>query len=628
MMPQLKDYLPRLVLLALLLTVSPLFAQQPDNTSEFTQQYWQQLELEIAVDPNLTLEKAKALVTHFEKENNTPLQARALVVVMRCLFYLEQRENMVSTSDKGLQLARQLQDRYLESIFSIGLGLGKIVNQEYIESKRLIKLGFSLAESQGEKALMGEALMALGYLSNELGYYDEALDHYLAANELYLQFGTKINQSESLSAISLAYGSLGQKQKSIEYQKKSLSMIDPEVDIMDASITYYNLGVTYREINDLVNAKHYMQLALKKSQQINDAVGIAFAEYELSALASEEGNTELALQKTNQVIEIFKTNGLNNMVTLCLMAKARHLAVLGQPGAFEALKEAKLIIDKNQSTQRQIDYFATLSFVYEKNNNMAKALETLREKEKKQAELHKKQMQSKTQKIQAGFDFKQKETDNQLLQKDLALQSAKIAEKDSQKLILMLILGFVITVLASIGFLLRTQIRSKERFKNLALYDELTKAPNRRHIMEYARRKQDDHILFSEPVVLAILDIDWFKKVNDQFGHDVGDNVLVKFAQCLQQALRNNDKFGRIGGEEWLVVLPSTQLSKVKMVFNRLQKILAEENFQGLPNDYAITASMGATQIKGKDKSIEDTLKRADKKLYQAKQAGRNCLIV
>jgi len=615
-----------LVLLFALIICSPLSAK--NDPASYNLAFWQALELTIGADPSATLAQSKELIAQFEQQGHKTLQAKAIVVAIRCLTYLEQYAEIITYSESGLVLARALNNKNLESIFLISLGFAKAYKQEYVKSNNLINLGLALARSELNKLNEGEALMALGYLSNQVGNYNEALNYYLKANIIYMEFGKKIHISENLAAISLVYGSLGNKLKSIEYQKKSLLMIDPDVDIMDASISLYNLGTTYREIEDFESAKSYILQALEKSRQINDVVGIAYAEYELSALASQQGNTELALEKVNQVLQIFKQNDLKNMVILSLLARVRHLAKLGRGVSLKDLHQAKSLIDQVQSLQRYIDYYTTLAFAYEQNNQMTLAYEALTKKQQKQQQLHKKQLENKTKKTQAAFDLKQKEYDFDLLQKDLALEKVQNAEKDSQRLILMLVLAFVISALASIAYLLRMQIRSKERFKNLALYDELTQAPNRRHIMEYARRKQDDFILFSESVVLAVLDIDFFKNVNDQFGHDVGDKVLIKFAQLLAEALRNNDKFGRIGGEEWLLVLPSTQLCKVEMIFLRLQALLAEAHFDGLPENYSITASMGASQIIEQDKNIGETLKRADEKLYQAKHDGRNCLKV
>ena len=128
-------------------------------------------------------------------------------------------------------------------------------------------------------------------------------------------------------------------------------------------------------------------------------------------------------------------------------------------------------------------------------------------------------------------------------------------------------------------------------------------------------------------MALAVVDFDYFKTINDQFGHDVGDNVLKRFAAVAKQSLRNHDSFGRLGGEEWLMVFFDASKEDAKNIFERITEELNKSPIDGLPNDYRVTFSMGFTNAHPDD-SFDSLYKRADKVLFEAKDKGRERLII
>ncbi|MBU1988005.1 MAG: GGDEF domain-containing protein [Nanoarchaeota archaeon] len=123
-----------------------------------------------------------------------------------------------------------------------------------------------------------------------------------------------------------------------------------------------------------------------------------------------------------------------------------------------------------------------------------------------------------------------------------------------------------------------------------------------------------------KPLSLIIVDIDFFKKVNDTYGHLQADKILLKLAQLLQHKVRKYDIVARFGGEEFFIMLPNTKITKAKQIAERLRKATLTNPFL---KKYKITISLGVSQFKDKD-NLERISKRADKALYQAKKTGRN----
>ena len=120
------------------------------------------------------------------------------------------------------------------------------------------------------------------------------------------------------------------------------------------------------------------------------------------------------------------------------------------------------------------------------------------------------------------------------------------------------------------------------------------------------------------------IDIDHFKTINDDSGHDAGDAALVKFSHACQRQLRASDRLGRFGGEEFLLVMPGSDTSRIAGVFARFHNALASLEIVELPAQQKLTFSMGATAAKGARDSLNDVIKRADEALYRAKQLGRD----
>ncbi|SFL44864.1 sensor domain-containing diguanylate cyclase [Halanaerobium salsuginis] len=161
---------------------------------------------------------------------------------------------------------------------------------------------------------------------------------------------------------------------------------------------------------------------------------------------------------------------------------------------------------------------------------------------------------------------------------------------------------------------------SNSSLRYMAKNDQLTNVSNRHHLNEVLtkeyERKQRNNIPFS----FIIFDIDHFKRINDNYGHDTGDIVLKKLSQLIEANIRKSDYFGRWGGEEFVIIATETSLNDAVAFAEKLNKIIEEYSFI---ESEAITVSLGVAEIKETEK-IDDLIKRADKALYQAKERGRN----
>lgn len=170
------------------------------------------------------------------------------------------------------------------------------------------------------------------------------------------------------------------------------------------------------------------------------------------------------------------------------------------------------------------------------------------------------------------------------------------------------------------------QQRLSSMLAKIAFIDDLTGLFNRRKIMEifeveYSRSKR-----YGNNLAVMMLDIDYFKHVNDKYGHDAGDCVLVEFAKKVKCQIRETDYVGRFGGEEFLVIMPETEADGARVVAERIKQMLDETTVSIGRSSIKVTSSMGISQVRPGDQAKEESLKRADESMYMAKKAGRDTI--
>ncbi len=163
------------------------------------------------------------------------------------------------------------------------------------------------------------------------------------------------------------------------------------------------------------------------------------------------------------------------------------------------------------------------------------------------------------------------------------------------------------------------------KLKELANTDELTKIHNRRHFLQLASFYFHSAKRHRLPLYILSLDIDFFKHVNDTYGHHVGDDVLKLFCTTVTKSLRKDDLFGRIGGEEFSICVQNTPLEGILILAEKIRASVEESVYKkGHDLLIRITVSIGISGITPSDETIFDIMKRSDDALYIAKESGRN----
>jgi diguanylate cyclase (GGDEF)-like protein len=163
--------------------------------------------------------------------------------------------------------------------------------------------------------------------------------------------------------------------------------------------------------------------------------------------------------------------------------------------------------------------------------------------------------------------------------------------------------------------------------RQLATTDSLTGALTRRGFMHAAQLACDQARRYRHNVSCIVLDLDHFKSINDRFGHDAGDRVLRSVTTICRRIMRSVDRLGRLGGEEFAIILPETDLDGARATAQRLRQLIAATGIEAGPGVLAVTASLGVATLNDRD-DLDAMIKAADAALYRAKSDGRNRVVV
>jgi diguanylate cyclase (GGDEF)-like protein/PAS domain S-box-containing protein len=166
--------------------------------------------------------------------------------------------------------------------------------------------------------------------------------------------------------------------------------------------------------------------------------------------------------------------------------------------------------------------------------------------------------------------------------------------------------------------------RMTEELERMSKTDVLTGIANRRAIMEALEKEFGGARRLNHSLSVLIVDLDHFKQINDRYGHATGDAVIKEFVRIVTPELRVNDHFARLGGEEFVIVLPETGLGPARKLAERLCQAVSSHKFGDPQSQFQVTASIGIATIRDHDSSPEDLLGRADRCMYAAKSEGRN----
>ena len=465
-------------------------------------------------------------------------------------------------------------------------------------------------------------LKAFAFYYTETDDLKKTLSVALDGLELAIQKNDIASQGYFYRKIADAYNYLDEKEKGIIYAKKALVAYQQTQDGLYTAKAYWSLGNVLLEINKLQEALIYFDKALAYFESVDMQKGLSFAQYSIANILYKQENYEDALTLANKNLKVARAAEIGDMKLATMILMLDIYSKQGLPEKADKMNDQ--VFSMLDDFSRSIYKAEFLHKRYQLKRNLNKtddafdAMEQMLTFMKKHYEAT---SETNIKTLQIKFEVKEKEEKILQLEYDKNINELLAKEEYQQKIIwrLSATIAFILVLVSLL--LIYKQVLQRKKYYSMALTDYLTKSFNRRGIMKKAA-----NTLKQSNATIAIVDLDLFKHINDTYGHDVGDAVLVAFARAAQSILDDGDQFGRYGGEEWLFVLNTVDKKSVEATFDSIANALTNycSEIQGLKNTETITFSAGAAISTSSNRSLEKLIIHADELLYKAKQNGRN----
>lgn len=490
----------------------------------------------------------------------------------------------------------------------------------------------ALANSSEDALAQANVLSYQADLHSTRGEHAEALIRLFKAFELFQKTGNRQGVGLSLENIASAFRRMAEYDKALEYLETSEREYIAPNDSYRQAFVLTQKAFIFAEMGKTPQARTVLQQVQKIYQDINDDRYAVAAAIELLWVSNLEQkftqSLELiaAIEQQIRRIQSKDPDFLPYNNTLYQLYQAEALAETGQL-AQAALKftAADALLAQQNNPRYLLMLRQAWSRAEAKAGRYEQAYQLLTEAGALQEQLNSQAKLQREALLKFQFDSELQSQKNSQLQAENRLTGQQLAVLEAAQRWQYIAIGlFVVLALIALFYAI-SQIQRNRRLHQLAMTDELTQVGNRRAILAQCNRVMEQASHSQQAWSLLIADIDHFKQCNDLYGHDAGDDVLRSVAQTMQNSLRAQDRIGRSGGEEFLLVLPDTTELQAMVIAEQLRQAVASLRFSSYP-ELHISISIGLTQA-GRHELVREVITRADSALYQAKNRGRNQVV-
>ncbi len=424
-------------------------------------------------------------------------------------------------------------------------------------------------------------------------------------------------------AVSMApelYMDAGDLDKALDLSRKALSAAERTGKTINLCSAYDSLGGTYLQRKELDLAEQNYRTMLAYCDSVPAPLFSGMALGGLGLVLQARNQHEAALEKFEAALELSRKTNYDYGIYFSLINLAQsHLALGHQDLAEQFLDMAIPKLESTSISQDHTNAYTLKSRLSELEGDYKEALAWYKKKSAVEKRIMDSQKTIRIAQLQVEFEVKNKEQHiEQLIQENrlLALQ-----KKNNSQHSLIIIMGLIIGALAMVVLWLKAQ-RERSHFKHMSQVDPLTGLYNHAYCYSLAEESFHECKRLGKPFTVVVADIDWFKYVNDTYGHAAGDKVLQHIASILKECLGREGIVGRTGGEEFTCFLPGKDLTQaMKLVEDCRQNIRPVVDYG---KSIEVTLSYGLTQALGNYNTLDTLVRDADEALYKAKRNGRN----
>lgn len=487
------------------------------------------------------------------------------------------------------------------------------------------------ARAESNPRVLADALFSRGDLRSEQGDLANGITDLLESQRLYERLGLPYWARQNLLAIADAYRRVGDFDHAVDYYQQILQQMGGDTDLFMLANVYLGIGYTRQSQHRFLEALDSFNKSLDVYKRLPPEE--VDAKKRLSALVkvnvadvyADFHNYDEALRIINEISPNIDRNRDALEWSLMTLAEARaltgkhHYAI-----ALSRFNAAEPVIVKQDNPRYLAMLQEARASAYAAMGDFHAAFQELSQYNATHQRLDELAKENISLRMRIEFDSQRKEVDNRrlLAEREYKDKELEALQKARSWQIGVIFLGAVLLLLVAV--LAWRQIWRARKLHVMAMTDELTRVANRRHIMLFGEDAIREAKLTQQSLSILVFDLDFFKRINDNFGHSVGDQVLVRVARASKSVLRQIDEVGRTGGEEFLVVVPRSRIDQAALVAERLRAAVEAIHLEDVAPGLSVSISVGVAELRSEDRDLRDLMRRADNALYRAKASGRN----
>jgi diguanylate cyclase (GGDEF)-like protein len=494
------------------------------------------------------------------------------------------------------------------------------------KARALYEQAVAVSAETHDDEMLAQSLFSRGYLLGLEGEYASGLTDLKRSHALFEKLNKPIHALTTLNGIAILYNRMGDYAQARNIYSRALKAQREAGMQREEAVTLHNLGRAYENLHEWEEARRAFTESLALSRQLSYPRGEAYALRGLAAVSNASGDPKGALETLSRAELLQRQTPDARLRAQILLARGIAFHKLDRmPESIAALEDASGVFRQADAMGELNATYSELAEVYAETGNWRAAYDRRTLAKETSDRLLNNQLDQRFATLKVEFDTAAKEKENAALVYENAINQRALAQAQSVRKLQAAVILLSVTLAVVLATLAVHQRRNALRMRYLALTDELTDAPNRRSVLSRLEPLLRDPDQGS--CAALIMDIDHFKKINDQYGHSVGDEVLKMVSNAVRSAVLEPSFFGRLGGEEFLIVLPRSDLSDARAAAERFREaIMSIDTSQWCPDRRRITASIGCAVSMPASDTLSTMLKRADFALYAAKRSGRNCV--
>lgn len=553
--------------------------------------YYKMSDIAYTIDNSADILRYSEIALNNIKEPESSPYTTNLLIYKAYAYGVKGDDRIEDVANRGISISREKEDIETELQLHLLIAGHSIKKLRLNSAHRHVVEALKLAEKVGKKEHSANALLMQGKIHKEMGSYTNAIEDFKKAEALYRDINFYHNLFYAMTYTAEAYIGKGDTNSAKIVYKNILD--HPNIIplfILEASI---GLAKTSETTDDYSNAIDYIE---KSKKWLNEVENV-------------ETKIKWYIAKVD---------------TLRWLGKLDEAEVIANN-----IRASKYFDYKSIDRESQAEFVHLLSEIESARGDYTDALETYKAFHALHLENEKIKSNILFREVREKYLSDEKDKEISIMEHRLAIEKLNATNKEKEVFFqrMMTALCLVLVILTLYAFIKQTI--TKRKLSLMIHKDSLTSVYNRHSLMKKGAECFSNRKAKNGNLSVILLDVDNFKYINDNYGHAIGDNVLKEIAKIGDASTRDGDWFGRLGGEEFVAILPSANASEATVVAERIRKSIYENNWHKVGLEHQVSASIGvASDDSLSVAGFNELLNIADKEMYKAKKSGKNKVCV